>query len=34
VPVAFLRYWREGLVDFQGGAPAALAAVICAPLGA
>ena len=32
--LAFLRYWREGLVDFRGGAPAALAAVICAPLGA
>lgn len=32
--LAFLRYWREGLVDFRGGAPAALAAVIGAPLGA
>lgn len=31
---AFLRYWREGLVDFRGGLPAALAAVIAAPLGA
>jgi len=32
--LAFLRYWREGLVDFRGGAPAALAALVCAPLGA
>jgi len=31
---AFLRYWREGLVDFRGGLPAALAAVMAAPLGA
>lgn len=31
---AFLRYWREGLVDFRGGLPAAVAAVIAAPLGA
>lgn len=31
---AFLRYWREGLVDFRGGLPAALAAIIAAPLGA
>lgn len=31
--LAFLRYWREGLVDFRGGAPAALAALVCAPLG-
>jgi uncharacterized membrane protein YfcA len=31
---AFLRYWREELVDFRGGAPAALAALACAPLGA
>lgn len=31
---AFLRYWREGLVDFRGGLPAALAAVLAAPLGA
>lgn len=31
---AFLRYWREGLVDFRGGMPAALAAVLAAPLGA
>lgn len=32
--LAFLRYWREGLVDFRGGAPAALAALVFAPLGA
>ena len=32
--LAFLRYWREGLVDFRGGVPAALAALVCAPLGA
>jgi len=31
---AFLRYWREGLVDFRGGLPAAVSAVIAAPLGA
>jgi len=31
---AFLRYWREGLVDFRGGLPAAISAVIAAPLGA
>lgn len=31
---AFLRYWREGLVDFRGGLPAVLAAVLAAPLGA
>lgn len=31
---AFLRYWREGLVDFRGGLPATLAAVLAAPLGA
>lgn len=31
---AFLRYWREGLVDFRGGLPAAVAAVLAAPLGA
>lgn len=31
---AFLRYWREGLVDFRGGLPAALAAALTAPLGA
>jgi hypothetical protein len=32
--LAFLRYWREGLVDFRGGAPAALAALVLAPVGA
>jgi hypothetical protein len=32
--LAFLRYWREGLVDFRGGTPAAVAALLCAPLGA
>lgn len=31
---AFLRYWREGLVDFRGGLPAVLAALAAAPLGA
>lgn len=31
---AFLRYWREGLVDFRGGLPAAAAAMLAAPLGA
>ena len=31
---AFLRYWREGLVDFRGGLPAAGAVVLAAPLGA
>lgn len=31
---AFLRYWREGLVDFSGGLPAAGAAVLAAPAGA
>lgn len=31
---AFLRYWREGLVDFRGGLPAATGAVLAAPLGA
>jgi hypothetical protein len=31
---ALLRYAREGLVDFRGGMPAALAAVAMAPLGA
>jgi len=31
---AFLRYWRDGLVDFRGGLPAAVAAVLAAPLGA
>jgi len=32
--LAFLRYWREGLVDFRGGAPAAITALVMAPLGA
>ncbi len=32
--LAFLRYAREGLVDFRGGAPAAVAALLTAPLGA
>lgn len=32
--LAFLRYWREGLVDFRGGAPAAAAALLLAPVGA
>lgn len=31
---AFLRYWREGLVDFRSGLPVALAAALAAPLGA
>lgn len=31
---AFLRYWRDGLVDFRGGLPAAAAATLAAPLGA
>jgi uncharacterized membrane protein YfcA len=31
---AFLRYWREGMVDFRGGLPAAFAAVLAAPAGA
>lgn len=31
---AFLRYWREGLVDFRGGLPAAVSAFAMAPLGA
>lgn len=31
---AFVRYAREGLVDFRGGLPAALAALVAAPLGA
>lgn len=31
---AFIRYAREGLVDFRGGMPAALAALILAPVGA
>lgn len=31
---AFLRYWREGLVDFRGGLPAAASAFLMAPVGA
>lgn len=31
---AFVRYAREGLVDSRGGLPAALAALVAAPLGA
>lgn len=31
---AFSRYAREGMVDFRGGLPAALAALAMAPLGA
>lgn len=31
---AFLRYWREGLVDFRGGLPAAVSAFVMAPVGA
>ncbi|MCU7958521.1 MAG: sulfite exporter TauE/SafE family protein [gamma proteobacterium symbiont of Bathyaustriella thionipta] len=31
---AFIRYKREGLVDFRGGLPAALAGMLLAPLGA
>jgi hypothetical protein len=31
---AFLRYWREGLVDFRSGLPVVVAAVLAAPLGA
>lgn len=31
---AFLRYWREGLVDFRGGLPAAASAFVMAPVGA
>ena len=31
---AFLRYSREGLVDFRGGLPAAAAGMIFAPVGA
>lgn len=31
---AFLRYTREGLVDFRGGFPAALAGLVLAPVGA
>jgi len=31
---AFLRYTREGLVDFRGGLPAAAAGLVLAPFGA
>lgn len=31
---ALVRYAREGLVDYRGGLPAALAALVMAPLGA
>lgn len=31
---AFLRYYREGLVDFRGGLPAAAAGMVLAPVGA
>lgn len=31
---AFVRYAREGLVDFRGGSPAAVAALVLAPVGA
>ncbi len=31
---ALVRYAREGLVDYRGGLPAALAALVAAPLGA
>jgi len=31
---AFIRYGREGLVDFKGGLPAAAAGLILAPVGA
>jgi uncharacterized membrane protein YfcA len=31
---AFLRYWRERLVDFRGGLPAAASAFVMAPVGA
>ena len=31
---AFLRYTREGLVDFRGGLPAAAAGLVLAPVGA
>ncbi len=31
---AFARYAREGLVDFRGGLPAALSALVMAPIGA
>lgn len=32
--LAFVRYARAGLVDFRGGTPAAIAALLLAPLGA
>ena len=32
--LAFIRYAREGLVDFRGGMPAALTALVLAPVGA
>jgi uncharacterized protein len=32
--LAFIAYARQGLVDFRGGLPAALAALIFAPIGA
>lgn len=32
--LAFIRYAREGLVDFRGGMPAAVAALVLAPVGA
>ena len=32
--LAFVRYAREGLVDFRGGMPAALTALVLAPVGA
>ncbi|RMD71922.1 MAG: sulfite exporter TauE/SafE family protein, partial [Gammaproteobacteria bacterium] len=32
--LAFIRYTREGLVDFKGGSPAAIAALALAPVGA
>lgn len=31
---AFLRYTREGLVDFRGGLPAAISGLVLAPVGA
>ncbi|HFD81251.1 MAG TPA: sulfite exporter TauE/SafE family protein [Gammaproteobacteria bacterium] len=31
---AFLRYAREGLVDFRGGSPAAITGLVLAPVGA
>lgn len=31
---AFVRYARDGLVDFRGGSPAAVAALVLAPAGA